>query len=473
MPQLPVIAVWGSRELESCLRVHGFRVLSIRSLKQLGPEPGTELPRLIVIEHLCKDATKQKSLTAVKEIRKSWPLIDIVLWAPQAAATFVRQAFQAGAKDVVVSRKDAQIVDAVQQILDAQQLLPMVEELAHQRVQGSRFESMLSRSSAMWDLFALCARIAASNATVLIVGETGTGKELFARALHRRSGLSGRFVAANCASIRPELIESELFGHEKGAFTGAERKKAGLVQHAHQGTLFLDEIGDMPEQAQLSLLRLLQEQSIRPVGAEEEVDVDVRIIAATHLLLDEAVEARRFREDLFYRLDVIRITIPSLRERPEDIVFLFGHFVKKLAKHYGTNLPQWSDQFLEAMAAFDWPGNVRQLENFAERVVLSGPRGRLSRRSFSRLIQTDAMKTQTVRSSRKWRPGREDVEIDLNKTLSGNLLPMTEQMEQAYLTAVLRENNGAIENSAKQAGMNRRTLLRKLKTHGIDKSEFK
>ncbi len=411
---------------------------------------------------------------ALNLIRKTWPLADVIVWAPKAAGGVVRSAFLAGAKDVVLSSVLSRLSDTVEHVLENQQFLPLADELASKRVRGSRFESMLSRSHKMWDLFELCQRVAPSAATVLITGETGTGKELLARAIHHRSKRGGRFVATNCASISPELIESELFGHEKGAFTGALGSKQGLVRYADRGTLFLDEIGDMPESTQMSLLRLLQESRIRPVGGHDEIEVDVRIVAATHVALDEAVARGDFREDLFYRLDVIRMNLPPLRERPEDIVFLFGHFSKRLAKHYGVAQASVSDDFLKAMTSFDWSGNVRQLENFAERVVLSSPQRQLTARDFTRFIQQSQARRQPS-TGRQLLPAKTSVKlpVDLGKTLQQHLSPAVQQLEREYLEAILQANHGRIAESAQQAGISRRTLLRKMKLHHIDKTNFK
>ncbi|MCA9021212.1 MAG: sigma 54-interacting transcriptional regulator, partial [Planctomycetaceae bacterium] len=201
------------------------------------PQP----PRLFVIQTVPHDHDATRAV--ILSLRSQWPLTDVLVWAPQAEGTTVRTYFQAGAQDVILNRQESKLVEVIESTLENQKFLPRMHDLSRQRSKGARFESMLSRSSEMWDLFELCTRVAPTDATVLIVGETGTGKELLARAVHRRSGREGRFVAANCASIPPDLINSELFGHEKGAFTGADRAKKGLVMHANKGTLFLDEIG--------------------------------------------------------------------------------------------------------------------------------------------------------------------------------------------------------------------------------------
>lgn len=465
------VAVFGSRRAASALKAAGCQPLSVSSVDEVSQKCAGRQPRLFLVEAVSAD--RSKMLALVGSLRKAWPLTDVVVWTPRATAGLVRDAFKAGAKDVVATSVTERIGDAVKRVLDEQQFLPMIDELADSRSRGNRFESMLSRSNTMWDLFELCTRVAPSDATALIVGETGTGKELLARAIHRRSGRSGRFVAANCASLSPQLIESELFGHEKGAFTGASRGKTGLVRHADGGTLFLDEIADMPDQAQLSLLRVLQEKKIRPVGGQDEISVDVRIVAATQVPLEEAVRSEDFREDLFYRLDVIRLSVPPLRERAEDVVYLFGHFTKRLAKHYGLAQPGVSDSFLDAMIAYDWPGNIRQLENFAERVVLSQPKKRLGERDFSRLIQMREGRREKTQPVTKRRGDRLPPAVDPEKTLQENMAPVMEQIEREYLESLLRKNEGKIVDSAQQAGISRRTLLRKLKTYKIDKSDFK
>jgi DNA-binding NtrC family response regulator len=407
----------------------------------------------------------------VLALRRERPLTDILLWAPQVRGGAVRELFRAGAKDVIVSQSVLKLVESAQGILQEQQILPRVNDLSRRRNRSARFESMLSRSEAMWDLFELCTRIAPADATVLIVGETGTGKELLARAVHRHSKRGGRFVTANCASISPELINSELFGHEKGAFTGADRAKTGLIAHAHEGTLFLDEIGDMPPEAQQSLLRMLQEKRVRPVGSVTEREIDARVVAATHVPLDEAARDGTFREDLFYRLDVIRMNVPPLRERTEDILFLFGHFTRRLAKHHGLNPPTFTESFLDTMLEYEWPGNVRQLENFSERLVLSRPDRALTARDFAKLRSTSLANNRQPQRNENERT--EESRVDTSKSLRENVDPVVEQQERDYLQSVLKENAGRVGASAAQAGISRRTLLRKINRYGLDKRSFR
>jgi len=463
-----VVGLLRERNARNLLRCPDWELVSVSNRKRLLSTEFARPPRLFVVESGREDA--DATCDAIASLRRARPLTEVLIWAPQASGKAVRAMFHAGAKDVAVGRSPLPLIETVRQILEAQQFLPKLDDLSRQRSRSARFESMLSRSEQMWDLFALCARIAPTEATVLIVGETGTGKELVARAIHRRSKRPGRFVAANCASVPAELIDSALFGHEKGAFTGADRAKKGLVTHAHEGTLLLDEIGDMPSEGQLSLLRLLQEKKIRPVGSLTEMPVDVRVIAATNVSLVKAVQKGTFREDLYYRLDVIRVDLPPLRDRPEDILFLFGHFLKRLSKHYGLDVPIYSDGFLDALVAHDWPGNVRQLENFTERLVLARPQRALTTRDFDKL-RTTGVSSIPVRRRSDW---HEQVSaVDTSKTLHENLTPIVEEHERAYLVQALTKYAGRVAETAEQAGISRRTLLRKMKQYRIDKRSFR
>ena len=464
-----IVGFLRDREARKAVRAIDCEFVAVSSRNRMLTTEYPQHPRLLVIEVLPNEVDATRDL--VQTLRRERPLADILLWAPRANAAAVRELFRGGAKDVVVSRSAARLVESVDEILKEQQILPRLNDLSRQRNKTARFESMLSRSAAMWDLFDLCTRIAPADATVLIVGETGTGKELLARAVHRRSQRRGRFVAANCASIPPELINSELFGHEKGAFTGADRAKTGLVTHAHEGTLFLDEIGDMTSEAQQSLLRMLQERRIRPVGSLVEKEIDVRVVAATNVPLDKAVDEGEFREDLFYRLDVIRMNVPPLRERHDDILFLFGHFTKQLAKHYGLDPPTYADSFLDELLEYDWPGNVRQLENFSERLILARPQRALTARDFSKLRTTSLAEGRQAPKAQDDRGAR--THIDTSKPLQENIEPLIERQERDYLQTVLTQNEGRIAATAEQAGISRRTLLRKMKLYALDKQSFK
>lgn len=424
----------------------------------------------------------------ISRILAAWPLVDLIVWAPGAESSFVRDALKAGAKDVLLTDSDEICARAIANTISGQQLMPRAARIGFEHERRASFEGMLARSGVMWDLFDTATRIAATDAAVLLLGETGTGKELLARAIHRCSGRDGRFVAINCAAIPDNLIDSELFGHVKGAFTGATSDKAGLFRHADKGTLMLDEIGRMPPAAQHHLLRALQENAVRPVGAHKEIPVDVRIIAATSSYLESEVADGEFREDLYYRLDVLRLEIPPLRRRHQDILFLFGHFVRDLAKQYDLPRPEYTDAFLEAMLEYDWPGNVRQLENFAERFVLTHDGGKATIDQLYELLPDLGDQNLEGSPHRHNRPSFNDGDasaeprgrtvesasiVDTTRTLDENLVPVIESMEADYLRECLRQTSGRISLTAKIAGISRRTLLRKLTKHGIDKNDYK
>lgn len=279
-------------------------------------------------------------------------------------------------------------------------------------------------------------RVAPTSATVLIEGQTGTGKELIARLVHERSGRRGPFVPVNCGAIPPELMETELFGHAKGAFTGAHQQRDGLFVSSRGGTLFLDEISEMRSDLQVKLLRALEESRIRPVGTDREVPIDVRIVASAQPGLREQVQQRRFREDLYYRLNVVHILLPGLRERPEDIAPLVQHFMQRVADEFGMTPVTLDETQLAGLRARDWPGNVRELRNFIERTVLmGGPPG----------DETDGIDTAGDRTTDAY-----PVEWTL------------EQVKQAHIERVLAHNNGNRSEAARQLGVSRKTLERRL-----------
>jgi DNA-binding NtrC family response regulator len=468
-------------ELAPALERREIDVGSFEALAPLLERARRAQPRVCVVGPVLEAAAQ-----AVKTMRREMPFTDVVAWMPRGPAARVRETLLAGARDVVLDDAPEAVVEAVCSILEEQKLLPLVLEHEDRDKAAWRFEGLVSRSRTMWEIFETCARTAQTDATVLILGETGTGKELIARAIHVRSHRKGRFVALNCGGVPETLIDSELFGHVEGAFTGAVGAREGLFRHGQGGTLFLDEIGNLPISAQNRLLRALQEGEIRPVGGQEEIPIDVRMIAATSAPLDTSVEQGEFREDLLYRLDVIRLIVPPLRERPEDIVFLFGHFAQQLADHYKLQRPPVTDDFLDALQSYEWPGNVRELENFTERLLLTETGERLTGTHFRQLMRTyrgreeepapdgaPASAPGTPVSSRADATGLRGAVVDTDRPLSEVLEAATEDVERAYLESALQENGGRIARTAAQAGISRRTLLRKLRRYGIDKSAFR
>ncbi|HEB49313.1 MAG TPA: response regulator [Desulfobulbus sp.] len=308
---------------------------------------------------------------------------------------------------------------------------------------------LVSKSAVMEELLSRAKLVAESEATVLIRGESGTGKELLAIAIHRASARrEGPFIPVNCTAIPETLLESELFGHVKGSFTGASRSYAGLFQSAHKGTLFLDEIGDMPLHLQVKLLRVLQERKIRPVGSTQPVDVDVRIISATHRDLEEAIAEKKFREDLFYRLNVVSLELPPLHERKEDIPLLAEHFVEMLSAGSDKPVKKFTPEAMQTLVDAAWPGNVRQLYNVVEHAV--------------------ALATSPLIS--------EDLLHDAIKQHQKKILPLAEarrQFEQQYLIQLLQTTRGNVSQAARIAHRNRTDFYKLLNRHHIVPSLFK
>ena len=305
---------------------------------------------------------------------------------------------------------------------------------------------MVGRSPAIERVRDLIARVAPSRATVLITGDTGTGKELVARSIHALSGRSERsFVAVNCSAIPETLLESELFGHVKGAFTGAIANKRGLMEESSGGTLFLDEIGTVSANIQVKLLRALQERSIMRVGGREPVPIDIRLIAATNLDLGDEVRGGRFREDLFYRLSVFPIRVPSLAERRDDIPLLAAYFLRRAATEHGVTPPAIPPTTMQRLMEYEWPGNVRELENFIERSVIM--------HAGAKTIPFDPAEGLYRR--------REHDTLKTARTERWNL----DHLEREYILAVLEEVNGHQGRAAEVLGIDRRTLYRKLKRY--------
>src|SRR2546427_5885069 len=319
---------------------------------------------------------------------------------------------------------------------------------------ASMFEEIVGSSPALRRVLAQVAKVAQTDATVLILGETGTGKELVARAVHKRSRrASGAFIGVNCAAIPPSLVASELFGHEKGAFTGAVQRRLGRFEVADGGTIFLDEIGELPPEAQVSVLRVLQEREIERVGSSHPIAVDVRVLAATNRDLEAAVERGTFREDLFYRLNVFPSRLPPLRERAEDIPILVEYLVDRFAKQTGKVIRNIEKQTLQRLTAYDWPGNVRELQNVIERAVVLNEGG-----------------GETFVIDESWL-GRKP-----RKPSNGTAVTTLADGEKALIEAALKQTHGKVagpRGAAVKLGIPRQTLEWKIRNLHIDKIAFR
>jgi two-component system response regulator GlrR len=308
---------------------------------------------------------------------------------------------------------------------------------------------LITRSPAMEDLLAQARRVSASDASVCIFGQSGTGKELLARAIHRASPRAEHpFVAVNCGAIPEGLLESELFGHKKGSFTGAIADRRGLFQAAQGGTLFLDEVGDMPLALQVKLLRALEERKIRPVGSHGSHEIDVRVVSATHRKLEERIGSGEFREDLYYRLNVVKLYIPALAERREDVPLLANHFLSRLAARYGRGPLAFPSEAMQVLVAAPWPGNVRQLLNVVEQAVA--------------LASTEVIPESLVRQA-----------LDVADTALTPLDEARRAFERDYLVRILKITGGNVTKAARLAGRNRTEFYRLLERHSLEPGMFK
>lgn len=388
-------------------------------------------------------------LAAIREQRPEAPVIVITAFGSveQAVEMVKAGAFQYLTKPFVIDELLRVVEDALQQSAAARAQARMRHELPNAPLK------IIGASRPMQELFKLMTRAARSASTVLVTGESGTGKELVARSVHDMSGRSGQFVPVNCAAIPAELIEAELFGHTGQAFTGAKQARAGLFESAEGGTLFLDEIGELPLLMQPKLLRVLQEGRLRRVGADAEKDVNVRVIAATNRDLEKEVQEGRFREDLYWRLNVIHLHISPLRERPFDIPLLVEHFLNKVARATGTTPFSVTPEALAVLTAYSWPGNARELENAIERAVALAEGASLSPEDLPERIRNSGQTAQLLTQAREKR-----------MTLR--------ELEREYIVETLRLTGGNKSRAAELLGFDRRTLHRKLDEYRAEDPNF-
>ncbi len=379
----------------------------------------------------------------VRELRQQGGNTGVIFMTAHADLETAISALRAGAEDFIMKPfRMEQMVASVERYLERQKMQRENFVLRRQVDQIYDSSGIIGECKQMHALCGVVKRVAPMPSTVLIEGESGTGKELAARAIHDLSGRSGSFVPVNCGAMSAELLESELFGHVKGAFTGAHLSRDGLFTYANGGTLFLDEIGEMPLSMQAHLLRSLEERTIRPVGSNREVPIDVRIIAATNRDLGDEVQRGGFREDLYYRLNVLSLRIPALRERREDIPLLANHFINTLASELGIEVPDLGENEIEMLLHYDWPGNVRELKNVIERSLLLNQSPSLCI-TGTEIEQGQAAPKQTEASQ------------------------LLESVEKRHILKVLELNNGNKSAAARVLGISRKTLERKAQAWGI------
>jgi DNA-binding NtrC family response regulator len=404
-------------------------------------------------------------LSLLKKVKKINPKILTVIVTAYGSITSAVESLKAGANDFLEKPLvPEKLLHVLHKVFEEQRLKNEIVALKSDLVQRNQSSNIIGHHPKMQIIFKLIESLKDTDVSVLVTGETGTGKELVARAIHFQSHRQHQpFVAINCASVPETLFESELFGFERGAFTGAARRKLGKLEQAQGGTVLLDEIGDMPMAVQAKLLRAIQEKKIERLGSEKcaSIQLDIRIVSATNKDLYSEVSHRKFRIDLFYRLNVVPIHIPPLRERIEDIPLLVGHFLDKMARDKGKSPPGISEKALSLLMSHPWPGNVRELENVLERALVLSQNQIINDIPFlSRMTQLHLPKPPSIVV---------DPELSL-KTIRNRAMV---QLEKDYLNLILKKYKGSIKRTADHAGIDVRTVRRKMKDYGLDKWRFK
>jgi len=420
------------------------------------PEEGLDLvythrPQIVMTDLVMPQMT---GLEVLERITEFDPVIDVILMTAHYTTETAVEAIRKGAADYLNKPISlATLRDRVGRIIHAALQRQQVRNAEDRVMESAQFEGIVGRSPQMWEMFSRIQRVAAHYRAALVTGQTGTGKELVAQALHRLSLVNGKFVVLNCSAVVETLFESELFGHVRGAFTGADRDKAGLFEHANGGTLFLDEIGDMPLSTQAKLLRVLQNQEVQRVGSLTAQKVDVRIVAATNKDLRRAIIDRQFREDLYFRLSMVEIHAPSLAERMDDLPLLTRHFVKKFSQQYKKEVRGLTQRAQIMLARHTWPGNVRELEN----VIGHG----------CMMTMTDMIDVMDIPTLE---PQMRPTDAASRPNLPGAIDPPNqsfEEHEKRLVTDALNQAEGNQSKAARQLRIGRDALRYKMKKYGL------
>ncbi len=402
----------------------------------------------------------ESGLELLRKMKDKLPALPVIIMTAYSDLESAVAAFQGGAFEYLPKPFDVDnAVDLIRRAIEESLRQDEVAEIAQDTPE------ILGQGAAMQDVFRAIGRLTQSHATVLINGESGTGKELVARALHRHSPRAAKpFIAINTAAIPKDLLESELFGHERGAFTGAQSMRRGRFEQADGGTLFLDEIGDMPPDLQTRLLRVLSDNQFYRVGGHQPIKANVRIVAATHQDLETRVKSGLFREDLFHRLNVIRLRLPALRERPDDIGLLARHFLQKSARELGVEPKKLSDAAAKYLTSLDLPGNVRQLENLCHWLTVMAPGMNIDVKDLPPELRAEAR----TAAAENWVAALErEAEVQLKRGDTAILDELTRQFERALISRALAHTGGRRIEASTLLGMGRNTLTRKIQELGL------
>lgn len=398
-------------------------------------------------------------LEVLQRIKEKCPGMPVIMITAFATVEMSIQALRRGAYDILTKPfEPEELLYRVKNALKQTELLEENQELRQELVGKFRFDNIIGATTGLRPLMETVAKIAIRDTSVLITGESGTGKELIAQAIHYNSPRRDkRFLAINCGALPESLLESELFGYKKGAFTGATENRQGLLEAADGGTLFLDEVGNLPMNVQKTLLRFLQEQEFHRIGDTRPTKVNVRILSATNADLLADVEKGTFREDLYYRLNVVNLRLPPLRERRGDIPLLVTHFIKQQNEKFGTQIKGLSSEALQAACQFSWPGNIRQLRNVLEASMAV---------ETAEVIQLDTL-AQFIDTGKET-----TAEPDLSSDNENDYSSALADFETRYLKSLLQKTGGNVEAAAREAGMNMATIYRKLKKYEISREDF-
>jgi len=420
------------------------------------------LPDLIILSIEIPDLSGPRAIDVFKDRAPGVPILAISKFHSIGDAV---ETMRHGAVDYLAAPMNAQLLlKATDRALQEARLSGELDKARQQVRDKFGISHMLTRSAKMLHVFDQVRAVASTDATVLIRGETGTGKELITRAIHEKSKRRDKpFISVNCGAFTESLLESELFGHEKGSFTGAAGRRQGVFEMADGGTLFLDELGETSLSVQVNLLRVLEEMEFRRVGGHEKVRVDVRILAATNVTLEKAVADGRFREDLYYRLNVFPIELPPLRDRPEDIPLLMRHFLDGASEEYNVKAPMVTSEAIQEIVEYKWPGNVRQLRAMCERWVITRNSQRLEREHLPTTMLSPEQKADAGAS------------FSVDESLPMNELTerAVQKIEKAYIQKTLKATKGHLGETARKAGITRRTLYTKMKLYGLEVGDFR
>jgi len=453
------------RSLELLAAALGRREICVHTANN--PEDGLRLvhelrPHLVITDLVMPHLN---GLQVLERVMKIDPTIDVILMTAHYTTETAVEAIRKGAADYLEKPVKLPLLrQRVDRLLDTARQRRRAVTNDAVGSDAVRFEGLIARSPQMWEVFAKLQRIAPHYRSALISGPTGSGKDLLAQALHRLSGVTGKYVVLNCSAVVETLFESELFGHVRGAFTGADRDKIGLFELANEGTLFLDEIGDMPLSTQAKLLRAVQSQEISRVGSLEGRRVNVRIIAATHKNLSQEIQEKQFREDLYYRLSMVEITMPSLRERAEDMPLLIRHFLQRFSQEYGKTIQGVTPRAMMLLEQHAWPGNIRELEHAI---------GHACMMTTADMIEVKDLPARLLREDD---PGK----IELSGTFVDHVTNTTNLSEKAsslldvhereLIIRALSETHGNQSEAARHLGIGRDALRYKMRKHGLDQS---